>query len=454
MSSPDSMHSTSKGSQPRPLVSAVVPLFNNVELSAAMVESLRRTLPDGPACEIILVDDYSSDGTRAWLETLRGKPGIRIFLNEKNLGFAATSNRGAREARGQYLALLNNDLLMEAGWLEPMLAVFEHKGERAGIVGNLQYRVEDGTLDHAGICLSRNAKLEHMKEAGKVDERRVLAVTGACVLLRTRDFFELGGFDEAFRNGAEDVDLCLKLDRHGKTAWVACRSRVMHHVGASRGRVSSNDERNSRLLFARWSPRLERELAALLEERGEARGEQALLLAGCALWREEARWRRVLDGIEGPQIKAQAEGFHLSAQGSPAYLRNHARVTLTAGYPVRNLFISGHLEESPAGAPPLGLRATLNGMQTLEWIPIKPGNFNLEIKEPAVLEFRTTELEIALLGAPWSKTLRTLGRLLGDLPHPSRLKQRLRDLGSDRTQKRLRIAKIVADDMTVVDWTR
>ncbi|MES1194676.1 MAG: glycosyltransferase [Opitutus sp.] len=101
-------------SAPRsPRVSFVVPLYNCLGLTQAMLASLQASLPADLALEIIFVDDGSTDGTREWLATL--PPDIRVVLNEKNLGYAAANNRGAALARGEFLALLNNDLILAPG---------------------------------------------------------------------------------------------------------------------------------------------------------------------------------------------------------------------------------------------------------------------------------------------------------------------------------------------------
>jgi GT2 family glycosyltransferase len=79
-------------------VSFVIPLYNCLPLTKAMLVSLRETVPVGLTHEIILVDDGSTDGTREWLSTLGNN--CHAIFNEKNLGFAATCNRGAATALG------------------------------------------------------------------------------------------------------------------------------------------------------------------------------------------------------------------------------------------------------------------------------------------------------------------------------------------------------------------
>jgi O-antigen biosynthesis protein len=308
-----------------PKVSFVIPLFNCLELPKSCLASLRATIPHGLGHEILLVDDGSTDGTREWLRTLA--PPVRVLLNERNLGYAASTNRGAREATGDILGLLNNDLVLLPGWLPPILRFFRF-GRRHGFVGNIQIDATTGAIDHSGIFIQANGKPAHRGiPEGIARIRRVqpaVAVTGACAFVQRDTFLQLGGFDERFLNGGEDVDFCLRARNAGLRNWVALGSRVLHHVSASPGR-KENDERNSRLLAARWrdvlmregartwcrrfiadnwhEPReLDRRLAphALLAAWGIAQTppREALWMVGLAMDREELRWEAMFGPAE------------------------------------------------------------------------------------------------------------------------------------------------------------
>ena len=229
-------------------VSFIIPLFNGLPLTQAMLDSLRATVPAGLVHEIILVDDGSSDGTREWLKT-PAAPG-RVLLNERNLGFAASCNRGAAVAAGEFLFFLNNDLVMLPGWLEPMLAAFG-RFPRAGLVGNVQRNFATGAVDHAGVFFDHKGKPTHLTRRGWAAWRETVAVTGACFGIRRATWQKLGGFDEAYVNGGEDVDLALRAIEGGFTNHVALRSVVRHHVSASAGR-KLRDEHNTARLHHRW----------------------------------------------------------------------------------------------------------------------------------------------------------------------------------------------------------
>jgi GT2 family glycosyltransferase len=240
---------------PTPQLSVVIPLFNCLPLTQAVVAGLRATLPANPPSEIILVDDGSTDGTREWLATLR--PPFRVVLNEHNLGYGASNNRGAERARGDYLALLNNDLVLTPGWLEPMLAAHRSLGAKAGLIGNVQRDARTGSVDHTGILINRKGKPEHDHRLPSAwsrwlsPVRRVPALTGACMLLTTALWRQLGGFDEGYLNGCEDVDLCFRATAAGRIHGVALRSEIGHHISASPGR-KQRDEANTHRLAQRW----------------------------------------------------------------------------------------------------------------------------------------------------------------------------------------------------------
>lgn len=246
-------------------VSFIIPLYNCLPLTQAMLASLRATLPAGLAHEIILVDDGSTDGTRDWLKSLSPtrpaapstESSVRVILNDRNLGYAGANNRGAALARGEFLALLNNDLVLLPQWLEPMLAAHASLRGRAGLIGNVQLDAKTGVIDHAGIVVNLTGKPVHARALPPLlsrvlrPVRPVPAVTGACVLLSRALWQQLGGFDEAYVNGGEDIDLCFRARAAGRTNAVALRSLVRHHVSSSPGR-KARDEQNSERLARRW----------------------------------------------------------------------------------------------------------------------------------------------------------------------------------------------------------
>lgn len=235
------------------MISIITAVFNKKDLTRRFWKSLRR-FPPSCDWQIIWVDDGSSDGTSKWLREIEGGDCV-VISNDKNSGFAYSNNVAARIADGDILLFLNNDTVLTKGWLDPMLeSLCSEKG--IGVVGNIQLGVDTGRIDHAGICYDLIGRPEHYLKgralsAARGDGRFSSAVTAACCMIRRDLFLSVGGFDEAFRNGCEDIDLCLRLSQMGYRHWVDYRSVIYHHVSASPGR-KDHEDRNLALFLKRW----------------------------------------------------------------------------------------------------------------------------------------------------------------------------------------------------------
>ena len=153
------------------------------------------------------------------------------------------------------------DLARGIGRLEPLLAAHRRLGARAGLVGNVQLDAATGEVDHAGLELTLSGKPVHSRAlpTGRAlprdGVRIVPAVTGACLLLSRALWEAIGGFDEGYVNGGEDIDLGYRARAAGRVNAVALRSVVRHHVSSSPGR-KARDEHNSRRLALRWRAQL------------------------------------------------------------------------------------------------------------------------------------------------------------------------------------------------------
>lgn len=250
-------------------VSFIIPVFNQLAHTQACVDSLRAHVPDSIEHEIILVDDGSDVETQAYLRSLTAP--FRSLFNESNQGFAVSTNRGAHAATGDWLCLLNNDTELTPGAIEAMLAVRTAQPD-AGIIGSIQVATANGSIDHAGIDFidggyPRHRRFELAELSAKPDFERVPAVTAACCLVPRNWFVTMGGLDERYRNGFEDVDLCLRAREAGWNIYVAHRAVIKHAVSTSEGR-GAFEFRNAQRFLKRWGPRTavieteERSLAA------------------------------------------------------------------------------------------------------------------------------------------------------------------------------------------------
>ncbi|MBD5779237.1 glycosyltransferase family 2 protein [Pelagicoccus sp. NFK12] len=237
-----------------PQVTFVSSLHDCLSYTQAMLRSLEASV-DLARHQLVLIDDASSDGTSDFLDSLENRPEITILRNSENLGFAASNNKAAAAARHPILVFINNDLEFSEGWLAPMLEALSH-APQAGAVGNVQRNFATGLVDHAGIFFDLDGLPTHAHKnrrqppRGKLLERN--AVTAACLAIRAETFRSVGGFDESYRNGCEDVDLCMKLKKAGYRLYVALDSVIRHHISISPGRNRHND-RNTETFRRRWS---------------------------------------------------------------------------------------------------------------------------------------------------------------------------------------------------------
>lgn len=222
-------------------VSVVIPTWNRADLLHDCLAAIAADRPD----EVIVVDNGSDDGTGAMIDTHH--PHVVYLRNDTNEGFAPASNRGAKEASGDVVIFLNNDTLPKPGWWQ---ALADATTDDRICGGLLTYA--DGSVQHSGIFLRRRGPtLEAFNRLAIADSGEVPAVTGACLAVTHDRWDELGGFDEGFRNGYEDVDLCLRHRAAGGAVWLAAECRVVHLESRSPGRFV-HAAANVALLNERW----------------------------------------------------------------------------------------------------------------------------------------------------------------------------------------------------------
>jgi GT2 family glycosyltransferase len=235
-----------------PLVSVIIPVFNNLALTQRCLESIARTTSANPS-EIIIVDNASTDGTAEFLGVEQAAGRIRCVTNRLNHGFAHACNQGAQIARSPLLLFLNNDTQVTAGWLDAMAQAAQQPG--TGIVGaRLLYA--DGHIQHAGIeFINGVPDHPHRHAAANTPEvnqfRELDMVTGACFMIHRELFVQLAGFDETYQNGVEDIDLCLRVRSAGRKVVYEPKAVVYHLEGQSVGRFNHVNE-NLKTFFNRW----------------------------------------------------------------------------------------------------------------------------------------------------------------------------------------------------------
>ncbi|MGD0883768.1 MAG: glycosyltransferase family 2 protein [Thermodesulfovibrionales bacterium] len=235
-------------------VSIIIPVFNQVHFTKICIESLQATLPGN--CEIIVVNNGSSDGTA---EYLLGCSNVNVITNKENLGCAAAWNQGVKASHAPWVVMLNNDLILSANWLEGIL---DFARERELDIVSPAFREGQYNYDIAEYSRQFVKRMQSVARIG--------VAQGICFMVSRRVFHRIGMFDENFKFGQfEDADFFRRARLAGFVLGTTGRSFI-HHFGSVtqdsiRGeRASRTYEHENRVYFRKkygltiWKRFLER----------------------------------------------------------------------------------------------------------------------------------------------------------------------------------------------------
>lgn len=245
-----------------PRVSIVIPVFGEIESTKNCLISIKN-ITDNCDYEIVVIDDCSLDDTE---HVLKSVSGVRVLKNDKNLGFIRSCNRGANEARGEYLLFLNNDTEVHDGWLDELISPFD-KIPLVGLVGS-KLIYPDGSLQEAGGIIWADATGWNY---GRGDDpskpeynylREVDYCSGASIMVPKKVFNKLGKFDERYLPAYyEDTDLAFSVQQAGLKVLYQPASRVIHFEGLTSGNdlntgIKAYQVRNQVKFLEKWKKRL------------------------------------------------------------------------------------------------------------------------------------------------------------------------------------------------------
>jgi GT2 family glycosyltransferase len=244
------------------LVSIIVLVYGQLELTQRCIKSIYDT-KNSSNVELIVVNNGSTIETAKGLRKLKEQyPDIKLIQIERNLNFALGNNIGFQFASGESVVFLNNDTYVTDEWLDTMLSDFRRN---MAIFAQPTLLYPDGSIQSSGVGFSPLNSLGYavyahmrMSQRGmsvKSNTRHVRAVTGACLLIKSKDYAVLKGFDPLYINGQEDVDLCLRASRlyEGKETQGVVSTAIIYHdesKAPGRGKYVSF---NRRLYLKRWA---------------------------------------------------------------------------------------------------------------------------------------------------------------------------------------------------------
>ena len=221
-------------------VAVVILNYNGAAMLGRFLPSVVKYSPDA---EIVVADNASTDDSVAVVA--KDFPGVRLIQLDRNYGFADGYNKALEQVDAEYFVLLNSDVEVTEGWLEPMLSLMEKNAdvlacqpkilaynnkthfEYAGAAG--------GFIDRYGYPYCRGRLFDSVEEdKGQYDSPcRVFWATGAAMMVRSAAFRKVGGLDGSFFAHMEEIDLCWRLLARGGEIYAVPQSRVYHVGGAT-----------------------------------------------------------------------------------------------------------------------------------------------------------------------------------------------------------------------------
>lgn len=221
-----------------------MPTFSIIIVSWNALHHLRKYLPSVVATnyadfEIILADNASDDGSKAWVR--EQYPEVKIAALDENYGYCGGNNRAVPHASGEILLFLNNDVRVEPDWLDALAECFTDP-EVAAVQPRFRSNKQPEYFEYAGaaggfldrygypFCRGRIFDTVEKDEGQYDDPRDILWASGAALAVRKTLFEEQGGFDEDFEFHMEEIDLCWRLWNAGHKVRY-CPHSIIYHLG-------------------------------------------------------------------------------------------------------------------------------------------------------------------------------------------------------------------------------
>jgi GT2 family glycosyltransferase len=270
-------------------VSIIIPVYNQVFHTLACLISLFESAPH-THFDVIIADDCSTDETPNIFLDISER--IRVVRTAENLGFLKNCNHAAKQAAGEFIVLLNNDMILLPNWLDSLFSTIS-KDNECGMVGSMLINL-NGTLQEAGgIFWNDGSAWNYGRGQNPMEpefnyKREVDYCSGASICLRTKVWVELGGFDEIYAPAyCEDSDLAFRLRARGLKVIYQPRSIGIHLEGVSCGRdtahgIKAYQVENQKKLMLRWSEVLRKEHyesgTNIFNARGKTKTKKSILI--------------------------------------------------------------------------------------------------------------------------------------------------------------------------------
>ena len=219
-----------------PLVSVIIPHWNNFPILEECLKSLEKT--SYHHLEIIVVDNSSDDKSPEKIKTQF--PNVKLIKNPINEGYAGGCNRGVSQAEGHYIIFLNNDTTHEHDWISLLVNCMEKNKSIGALQPKILNYFNNQLFDYAGgsgghmdvLCFPfarGRIFLEQEIDKGQYNtSEKIFWASGTAIMVRKNIFERAGMFDKTFFAHMEEIDLCWKLYMMGYEVWSEPTSVVYH----------------------------------------------------------------------------------------------------------------------------------------------------------------------------------------------------------------------------------
>ena len=244
------METTASTPETKPLFSVIIPNWNGARFLPTCLEALKRQTY--PHLEIIIADNASTDGSQALIASQY--PQVRLVQLPENRGFTGACNAGMRAASGDYIALLNNDTEVDAGWAAAVVDAFDRHSE-IGIVASKMLLFDQRDHIHtAGDYFTVDGRAGNrgvwQQDTGQFDrEEYVFSACGGSSAYRKTLLDQIGLLDDDFFFSLEDMDLAWRAQLTGWRCLYTPKAIVYHHLSATGGGVTASYYDGRNLLF-------------------------------------------------------------------------------------------------------------------------------------------------------------------------------------------------------------
>jgi len=240
-----------------PLVSIITVNFNGSEDTVELIESLARITY--PNIEIIVIDNHSEADDPGIIK--ERFPSVVLYESNVNMGFAGGNNLGLMRARGEYILLLNNDTIVDKGFLEPLVSKMESDPGIGAVSSKIRFYYDRSTIQFAGYTPINHRTMRSFaigyreNDKGQYDRDCETAYAhGAAMMVSMKAIREIGIMSYIFFLYYEEADWSYRIRKAGYSIWYVHDSLVYHKESISVGKLSESKiyyQNRNRIVFLR-----------------------------------------------------------------------------------------------------------------------------------------------------------------------------------------------------------